>query len=454
MTLKERTALISLVASLALAGAKLAVGLMIGSLALVTDAFHSGTDFLATAVTFVAVRYADRPPDETHPYGHGKFENVAALFEAALLLVLAGFVTAEAVGRLGDGAPPPELGVIAFAVLGVEIVINAWRARALHKVAKETGSHALAADALHFASDILSSIAVLGGFMATLAGYDWGDPVAAIAVAVLIAILALKLLKGTVDQLTDAVPRGLVKGLTRIVDDIPGVVDVAAIRVRTVGADNFVDVEIGVPRIFTVDEVAALKQRVRAAVTEDLGRAGVVVETRPVAVDDETAREQVLVAAARVGIPVHHITLHRLGDRLSVSLDIEVDGTRPLGEAHDDASRVEEAIRAEIGADIEVETHLEPLFPDLIPGAAVDGATAAEIAGELTLRAGDFGVTDVHNVRVRALGEGLFVAFHCRFDAATPTAAVHASLDGLERTVRRKWPAVLRIVSHPEPIRA
>ena len=97
MTLKERTAAISLVASLMLAAAKLVVGLMIGSLALITDALHSCVDFLATGVTWMAVRLGDRPPDASHPYGHGKFENIAALGEATLLLLLAGGVTVEAV---------------------------------------------------------------------------------------------------------------------------------------------------------------------------------------------------------------------------------------------------------------------------------------------------------------------------------------------------------------------
>jgi len=136
MTLKERTAFISLVASLLLAAAKLAIGLAIGSLALITDALHSCVDFLATAITWIAVRVGDRPPDASHPYGHGKFENVAALGEAALLLLLAGGVLVEASGRLSAGAPAPMFSLIAVAVLIVEIVVNAWRSRALRRVGR------------------------------------------------------------------------------------------------------------------------------------------------------------------------------------------------------------------------------------------------------------------------------------------------------------------------------
>src|SRR5882672_5367315 len=143
MTLKERTAAISLAASLILAAAKLAVGLAIGSLALITDALHSCVDFLATGVTWMAVRVADRPADASHPYGHGKFENLAALGEATLLLLLGGGVMVEAVARISAGAPPPPLSFVAVALLLIEIVVNAWRARALRRVGRETQSAAL-----------------------------------------------------------------------------------------------------------------------------------------------------------------------------------------------------------------------------------------------------------------------------------------------------------------------
>ncbi|ODN69316.1 cation diffusion facilitator family transporter [Methylobrevis pamukkalensis] len=426
---------------------------MIGSLALITDAFHSATDFLATAVTLFTVRLADRPPDETHPYGHGKFENIAALALSALLLVLAGGVSVEAVQRLTEGAPPPQLSFIAFAVLGVEILVNVWRTYDLNRVAKETGSHALAADALHFGSDVLSSIAVLCGFLATLAGYAWADSAATLAVAVLIGVLALKLLKGTIDQLVDAVPRGMIAGLTRVIDDVPGVVSVRTVRVRNVGSSRFVDTLIDVPRHFTLEELVTLKDAVSLAVQSEIGAGEVAVSTLPIALDDESVRQQVLIAASRVGVPVHHITIQHLGDKLSISLDIEVDGEMPLGSAHDAASRLEDAIRAEVGGDAEVETHLEPMLADLLPGETITDHRAAAIAADLAEVAPALDVSDVHNVRVRLLGDGLFVAFHCRFHPETSTAAVHAALDDLERSVRTRWPAILRIVSHPEPLK-
>ncbi|MCM5559973.1 cation-efflux pump [Pleomorphomonas sp. JP5] len=453
MTRKERVALVSLVASLSLTAAKLSIGLMIGSLALVTDALHSGTDAIATLVTFLAVRFADRPADDDHPYGHGKFEDLAALGEGTLLLVLAGGVAVEAWNRFAGAAPPPSVGVIAFAVLGAEIVINLWRAWALNKTAKETGSRALAADAMHFLSDVASSVIVIVGFVATLYGADWADSVTAAAIAVFIGWLGLRMIRRTIDELTDRVPPAIARTLRRLLLDLPGVVAIDQLRVRTVGPRHFVDISAAVPRTFSFDETAAVKRAMVAAILDEIEDAEATVSLRPVPIDDESVRERVFLAASRERIPVHHITIQHLGDRLSVSLDCEVEGSMPLGEAHEVASRLEAAVRAEIGAEIEVETHLEPLYPDLIPGERLPEDRVAAYAATLRAAADKHGVSDVHNVRVREIGEGLFVAFHCRFPATLSAAEVHRRADAVERMARAAFPEIRRIVSHPEPLR-
>lgn len=453
MTRKERVALVSLIASVSLMVAKLTIGLMIGSLALVTDALHSGTDAIATLVTFLAVRFADRPADDDHPYGHGKFEDLAALGEGTLLLVLAGGVAMEAWNRFAGEVPPPSIGFIAFAVLGVEIVINLWRAWALNKAAKETGSRALAADAMHFLSDVASSAIVIIGFVATIYGVDGADPVTAAALAVFIGWLGLRMIRRTADELTDRVPPTIARTLRRLLDDLPGVVAIDQLRVRTVGPRHFVDISAGVPRTFSLGETAAVKRAMVAAILAEIADAEATVSLRPVPIDDESVRERVFLAASRERIPVHHITIQHLGDRLSVSLDCEVDGNMPLGEAHDVASRLEAAIRAEIGGEIEVETHLEPLYPDLIPGANLSDDRVATYTAVLNDAADKHGVLDIHNVRAREIDEGVFVAFHCRFPSSLSAAEVHRRADAVERMTRIAFPEIRRIVSHPEPVK-
>src|SRR6266700_438393 len=156
---KSRVAAISMFASAGMAAAKFAVGIAIGSLALISEALHSSVDVVATVITWLVVRVSDRPADDEHHYGHGKLESLSALGVIAMLYVLAGGILVESYSRLREGAPPPTLSAIPFVVLLIDIAVNFWRARALHRAAHDTKSQALAADALHFASDVMGSTA-------------------------------------------------------------------------------------------------------------------------------------------------------------------------------------------------------------------------------------------------------------------------------------------------------
>src|SRR6266849_7431097 len=160
-TIKSRVAAISVFASAGMATAKFVVGVAIGSLALISEGLHSSVDLVATVITWMVVRVSDRPADEEHHYGHGKLESVSALGGIAMLYVLAGGIVVESWSRLREGAPPPTLSAIPFVVLLIDIAVNLWRARALQRAARNTKSQALEADALHFASDVLGSVAAV-----------------------------------------------------------------------------------------------------------------------------------------------------------------------------------------------------------------------------------------------------------------------------------------------------
>ena len=452
MSLKERTALISLAASFVLAVVKFAIGVAIGSLALITDALHSGVDFLATAMTWAAVRWGDRPPDETHPYGHGKFENVAALGEATLLLLLAGGVLVEAISRIRSGGEPPVLTWIAVAALLVEIGINAWRARELKRVGRETQSPALEADSLHFASDVFSSFAVLAGFGLVALGFLWGDAAAAIAVAILVGGLALRLLVETVNALVDRAPAGMADLVAERIRDVPGVLGVQNVRLRSVGPRSFVDTVILVPRSLGMEQAAAVKTAAVDAAQSVLPGAEVAVQSSPVSPSDETVRDRVLLVALRERVAVHHITIQHMGDRLALALDLEVDGAMPLADAHAVADRLEAALHREFGVDTEIEVHIEPLEPEVTDAAEESEAVRASYIAALEASAHEVdGLSDVHDVRLRRSGRGFVLVAHCRLDPSWSVEAVHRRVDELEQRVKRRNPDIARIVIHAEP---
>lgn len=451
---KEKVAIVSAIASGLLAAAKFIVGVAIGSLALISDALHSVIDLGATLVTWFAVRAADRPPDEEHHYGHGKIESVAALAASALLLLVAGGVAVEGVSRLQSGGSLVEFSIVPFIVLGIEMAVNGWRARVLLRVARETKSLALEADSLHFASDFFGSIPVIVGLLLSADGFTWGDPVAALVVAALIAFLGVRMARRTVATLTDTAPAGAAAKIGRIAGAVPGVVAVEQVRARGVGETTFIDLAVAVSRTLPLDRVTAIKDAVAGAIQKEMPGAEPVVVMHPVALDNETVLDRVMVIARNRALAVHHVTVHALKDKLTVSLDLEVDGRMSLGAAHDLADGLEHAIEQELGSGVEVETHIEPLQPvDALgreaPPERVQAVTIAlaEIAAEGRT------VRDVHDVRVRETDDGEIVNFHCYIDPALPVQAVHESVDALERALKERSSAIKRVIGHAEPMR-
>ncbi|MGE0416770.1 MAG: cation diffusion facilitator family transporter [Acetobacteraceae bacterium] len=452
---KERVARLSIVASAAITVGKLVAGLLSGSLALVSEAAHALVDTAATTLTWFAVRTAHKPADDEHHYGHGKFESLAALAETAVLFVLATVVTIQAWGRLQSGGGDVEPTILAFVVLIVSIVIDINRVRVLRLTARETGSQALEADALHFASDLAGSVLVLLGLLAALAGFRYGDALAAIGVAGFIAIAGWRLGRRTIDTLLDRAPAGMAEDIRRITADRPGVVAIEQLRLRPGGTHTFGEMTVAVSRTLPLERVTAVCDDIRSAVGQAFPSLSLAVTATPRILDDESVLERVLLTAARQRIPVHHIVVQTVRERLSVSLDIEVDARLSLGAAHGLATRLETALRDELGPDIEVDTHIEPLQVPHLSGEDLAGTEAADIDTALRqATAGQAIITGIHDVRVRRTPSGLVVNYHCQADAGLPVATVHAHVDGIERAVRARFPTIIRMVGHAEPMRA
>ena len=454
-TEKEKVALTSMAASAALTIAKAAVGISTGSLAILSEAGHSLIDFGATVMTYAAVRVSGKPADEEHHYGHGKIESVTALAETALLFLLSGIVIWEAVKRLIWHEPHVvDANIWAFGVIAASIVIDFFRARALTRTAKATGSEALEADALHFSSDLWSSLAVFIGLGGVRFGIWWADTAAALAVAVLVCVAGWRLGRRTIDTLTDTAPAGAAEKIKRVAANVSGVVAIEQVRTRAVGNQNFIDLVVAVSRTLPLDRVNAIRGDVEAALRKDMPGAELTVTTDPVALNNETVMDRIMVIARNRALAVHHVTVHQLRGKLAVALDLEVDGKLSLREAHDLADGLEAAIAAELGLDVEVETHIEPLQPQEASGreAPPERVKAVEIAlAELAPETRV--IRDVHDVRVRETDEGEIVNFHCRVDPDLTVQTAHENVDMLERALRARSPSIKRVIGHTEPTR-
>lgn len=452
---KEQVALTSIAASAGLTVAKTLVGLSTGSLAILSEAGHSLIDLGATIMTYVAVRISGKPADEQHHYGHGKVEAVSALAETALLFLLSGIVIWEAVKRLlADEAHIVDASIWAFGVIVASIVVDFYRSRALTRVARATQSHALEADALHFSSDLWSSLAVLCGLVGVHFGYTWADSAAALVVAVLVCVAGLRLGKRTVETLTDAAPPGAAKLISDTAAKVPGIVRVDQVRARAVGETVFVDLAVAVSRTLPLDRVNAIKDAVASALRGKMPGAEPVVTIHPVALDNETMLDRVMVTARNRALAVHHVTVHELQDKLSVSLDLEVDGRLSLRAAHDMADALELAVEAELGPHVEVETHIEPLQPPDVTGREAPPERVEAVAMALgELAAEGRVIRDVHDVRVRETGDGEIVNFHCRVEPELSVSTVHDAVDALERALKSRSSHIKRVIGHAEPMR-
>ncbi len=449
---KERAALLSILASAGITLGKFVAGMLSGSLALLSEAAHALVDTGATIVTYFAVRAANKPADAEHQYGHGKFESLAALAEMVVLFILATFVLIEASRRITEGGGEFEPTPLAFAVLIISIIVDINRVRSLRKVAKETGSQALAADAIHFASDLAGSTLVLLGLVAALFGFKYGDAVAAIGVAVFIAIAGWRLGRQTIDTLLDGAPKGIAERVSALVIDVPGVVRIDQLRLRSGGAEIFGEIEVSVSRTLPLERVMAIKEQIQATVREAVANAQLTVTVIPRALDNETVLERILLTAAKRRLPVHHVTVQNISERLSIGLDIELDSRMSLLAAHGIASKFEAAIRDELGAEIEVETHIEPLEIAHLAGENAPEAVVAAIAETIASVAVRIGtIQNVHDIRVRQTTAGLIVNYHCQADPSLDIQSVHDAIDLLEREIRSSYADIIRVIGHAEP---
>ena len=448
---KQTAAAFSVAASAVLTALKLVAGLLSGSLALLSEGAHNALDIAFSALTLFAVRVADKPADEGHPFGHAKVEAVAALAQTAFLLLLAGGVAYAAALRLGAPVDIRAEWLAAGAVL-VSMAVDLLRWRRLMRVARETGSAAIEADALHYSSDLLASGLVLLGLIAARAGFPSGDALAAFGVAGFVAVAGFRLGQRTVDALVDAAPQGLADDVRRVLRDVRGVEAIDYLRLRKSGAGAVGELGLLVARTLPLERVVDIKERARAALSQRWPRLDLTISANPLALDDETVLERVLLIAARRRLFVHHVTIQRVEERISISLDLEVDGRMVLGAAHEIASRLEQAIGDEFRGGVEVETHIEPMETRELLGLDAEPALTAAVAECLTRHARSSALLrDVHDVRLRAAGKGFLGVFHCRVDAQATVEATHAAVDALERATRDEFPMISRIIGHAEP---
>jgi cation diffusion facilitator family transporter len=369
----ERVALGSVFIGVALVAGKLVVGLLTGSLGIISEAVHSLLDLAASVFTLVAVRTARKPADTEHPYGHGRAENLAAFAEGVLLLITAAVIAFEAIQRLTTGGGAVNAAGYAFALLAVTLVVELGRGAVLRTVGRAAGSDALQADATNRWSDVLATVGVLAGLAGVRMGFTWADSVAALLVAVIIARAAGRLAWHSGDILMDRAPAGAERNLRAAIQAVHGVREVRSVRVRRSGPRLLGDASIATARMLSLEAAGALVEEVKRAarvVVPELDLT-VIVEGQSRPTD---LVERIHAAAARNGgvRDLHNVTVERESDgSLHLTMHAKLPGDMTLASASLASSALEKTLRAELPEATRVDIHLEPMEPHVVSGEDV-----------------------------------------------------------------------------------
>ena len=459
---KKRAALLSVASALALVSLKTFLVIRTDSLGVLSEALHSGLDLVAAIITFLSVRVSDEPADERHPYGHGKFENFSAFVETGLLLLTALYIIYEAFSRLFFRSVHIEPSITAIVILLCALGIDLTRARALSRVARKFSSEALEADALHFSTDVWSTIVVIAGVGLVWAGETWNlpyliyaDALAALAVAAVILWVGSQLGRRTVDALLDAAPEGLQQEIARAIARMEGVLDVDRVRVRRAGNRHFVDATVSVPRTASLEQVHALSDAIEKRVGE-IVPSDVMVHAEPRAPQGEHLFEAIRAVAQRMGLGIHDLSALQQRGQLFVELHLEVDEKLSLREAHRQATELEEGIRKLRDGPIDVNIHIEPLgrhiaTPDAGAGEMKQLSRAVEqFLNSLPAEFDE--LVNCHDVRARQVEHHILVSCHCTMKGALPITKIHDVTVALEDRVKERFPQIHRVTIHPEPV--
>ena len=455
---KQSVALSSVLAAVLLTVMKAVVGILTGSLGILSEALHSALDLVAAGGTYLSGRVSDRPADPQHQFGHGKIEHLSAFIETGLLFITCAWIIWEAVSRLFFRAVHVEPSVWAFGVMFISITIDTFRSRALFRVARKYNSQALEADALHFSTDVYSSsVVILGLVLVTIAhakNIPWlqtADPLAALVVAGIVIYITFRLGKRTVDALVDAAPAGTAEQIEEAVMRVPGVVRLDRLRARQSGSRLFADLMLTLASNISLEHAKSVADMVEAEVHRLFPSADVVIHTTPREPPPEDVVEKIRSVAHRRNFLVHEVTAYEVDGRLNVNMDLEVDPNLRLSEAHDQATQLEKEIKESLPEVHEVNIHMEPLLKQVEPADQVvlDPARMEKKLEELARETR--GVLDCHSVEAHLVGGNVLVRMHCTVEPDLPIARVHDITEALEFKFRQEFPQIFKVSIHAEP---
>jgi len=452
MSPKKWAAFSSLLVAILLTVLKIVVGIATNSLAIISEALHSGIDLIAAAMTLFAVTKSDNPPDSGHMYGHYKIENISSLIETILLYVTAIWVLYEAIDRLLVGAVV-EINIFAILVMAFSAIINYGRSRYLYRAANKYKSQALEADAVHFQADLITSIVVIVGIIPAYFGFSNFDSYAAIIVALIIGILGYRIGKKSILSLMDTAPPGMEKLICDEAQKVKGVEKVGRIRVRESGPRTFIDLTIFIDKVLPLEIAHGVTEEVTKVIQAKIPHSDVMVHAEPLAANGANLVGKIRSEASN--FPeiknIHNIRVFEIDSKLHIDFHIEVEGYLPISTAHQIADQLERRIKLLDSSIENVSCHAEP-----IDGGVTNGNRDLESYDRLrkVIEAILESHTEIQSYKaleIKNIDNKLNVNMDIIFKEDITVQEAHHVADQLEAEIKAKLTEIDNISIHLEP---
>lgn len=464
---KQKVAFSSVVAAVFLTIIKVVIGVLTGSLSIISEAAHSLLDLCAAVVTFFAVRLSDKPADNEHNYGHGKIESFSALIETFLLFITCAWIIYEAFDRLFFSETTTNVilseSLWGIGIMVLSVVINISRARLLRKTAKKYGSQALEADALHFDTDVWSSYVVIAGLVFVGIGdlfkiplLQYADPIAALGVSVLVIVVSAKLGKRTIDALLDTAPKGMVNDVLHEVNEVKGVMEVGKVRIRPSGPSYFIDLNVGISRNESHRVVHSIVDEIRERLQHKIANSDIVISTYPIDVAGTEDNEvyhvvKKIVDKFPVCTNIHNIHVYEISGKKYIAIHIEVKECMNLNQSHELSHTIGGMIGEAVKDVVEVSVNFEYVNRRSIQAEDItegSGETISKICGHIKEVSETI---NCHDIKVYRQGNKLTIFLHCEVEEDYTTEITEQITKKVTNRIRDNISDIESVHIHFEP---
>ncbi len=440
-------------ASLVVASLKLITGILTNSLGILSEGLHSTVDLIAVSATYFAVKKADTPPDHDHQYGHGKAENLASLLESMLLLIIAAWIFYEAFERIWIKEAPIAINLISIVIILISIFIDTTRFRALSQASKKYRSSALEADALHFSTDLISTIVVLVGGVIVFFGIEFVDSIAAILVGIIVISISYRLGRKSVGILMDRAPFGVPQLIREEARKIEGIEKIDQIRVRESGSKIFVDLVVYIDKLLPLEAAHKIAETLSLRTMRAVPNSEVLIHTEPSSVATSSLITRIRAAAS--SIPeiknIHSVRILEIEKKLYIDFHLEMEPSLPLTTAHSIASGLEMRIKDLDPLIQAVSSHIEPVDNGKYSGV-LDNTLLESLNREICNIIKDIPeVIKISGLEVRKVNDKFRASLDCVFIKSTTVQSSHRIAERLEAVIRSNFKEIEKVTIHIEP---